>query len=94
MERIAREPQLGEKIVPNLPYVWAELPHAVELENCLTADDFLARRTWLIYEAPHRGAEVLDEVVRRLADLLGWDAARCEKERARYLHELSLLAGH
>ena len=76
-----------------LPYIWAELPHAMEFEQALTADDFLARRTWLIYDAPHRGAEVLDEVVRRMGDALGWDEARRQRERERYQHELSLLAG-
>ncbi len=92
-ERVAQDKSLGERMVPTLPYIWAELPHAIELENCLTADDFLQRRTWLVYEAPHRGAEVLDEVVRRMGDLLGWDEARREQETARYQHELGLLAG-
>lgn len=84
---------LGERILPGLPYLWAELHYAVGCELCLTADDFLARRTWLIHEAPRRGAEVLDEVVSRMAVMLGWDEARCAAERQRYLHELSLLVG-
>ncbi|MGH2543779.1 MAG: glycerol-3-phosphate dehydrogenase/oxidase, partial [Ardenticatenaceae bacterium] len=69
---------LAERIIGGLPYIWAELPHAVQFEQCLTAEDFLARRTWLIYDAPQRGAEVLDEVIQRMAALLGWDASRCE----------------
>lgn len=93
VERVARDATLGARIIEGLPYIWAELPHAVEFEQCLTADDFLARRTWLIYEAPHRGAEVLEEVVQRLAALLNWDVARCEQERSRYQRELALGVG-
>ncbi|MBA3534375.1 MAG: glycerol-3-phosphate dehydrogenase/oxidase [Ardenticatenales bacterium] len=92
-ERVAKDAMLGERLIEGMPYIWAELPHAVENEQCLTADDFLARRSWLIYEAPHRGREVLDEVVRRLSTLLGWDEPRCARERQRYEHELSLLVG-
>ncbi len=91
--RTADTPELANRMIEGLPYIWAELDHALNFEFCLTADDFLARRTWLIYDAPYRGKEVLDEVVQRMARKLGWDEARCDTERQRYLHELSLLAG-
>ncbi|MDQ4077420.1 MAG: glycerol-3-phosphate dehydrogenase/oxidase [Chloroflexota bacterium] len=91
--RAQEDPALAERIVEGLPYIWAELPHAIEYEMCLTADDFLARRTWLIYEAPKRGAEVLDEVISRMGDMLDWDDERREAERQRYQHELDLVVG-
>jgi glycerol-3-phosphate dehydrogenase len=91
--RASADPRLAARIVEGLPYIWAELVHAVHYEQCLTASDFLARRTWLIYEAPRRGAEVLDEVIQRMAPLLEWDSPRCEQERREYLHSLNLLAG-
>jgi glycerol-3-phosphate dehydrogenase len=87
-ERVAQE-----RIVPGLPYIWAELAHAIDYEMCVTADDFLARRTWLIYEAPHRGAEVLDDVVEAMGEAMGWEQARRQQERERYRHQLSLIAG-
>lgn len=92
--RAQLNPALRERLVPTLPYIWAELDHAIEYELCLTADDYLARRSWLIYEAPQRGAEVLDEVVERMGARVGWDEARRAREQERYLHTLSLLAGN
>ena len=93
-KRAAEEPLLAERLLPHLPYIWGELEHAIIYEMALTASDFLARRTWLIYEAPERGKEVLDDVVRRMGDVLGWDEARRARERQRYLDEISILAGH
>jgi glycerol-3-phosphate dehydrogenase len=92
-QRAEEEPGLAGRMVEGLPYIWAELPHAIEFEQAITADDFLSRRSWLIYDAPQRGKEVLDEVANRMGDLLGWDAERRQRERERYLEELSILAG-
>ncbi len=92
-QRAAVDSSLSDRMVPGLPYIWAEMYHAIEFEQALTADDFLSRRSWLIYDAPERGKEVLDEVVRRMGDALYWDDATCTRERQRYLDELSILAG-
>lgn len=57
-------------IVEGLPYIWAEVPHAIENEMALTVRDVLERRLHLLYEAPDGGmgvaAQVSQEVDRRL----------------------------
>ena len=92
--RAEESPPLAERIVPNLPYIWSELEHAIIYEMALTPSDFLARRTWLIYDAPHRGQEVLDELVHRMGNVMGWNDQRRAVERQRYLDEIGILAGN
>ena len=69
----------------------AELVFAVRVELAVTLTDVLARRVLLAFEPGH-GLDVLDEVTKVLADELGWDAARREKEVAEYRSWLDHLA--
>jgi glycerol-3-phosphate dehydrogenase len=43
-ERIAASPSLGERMQPDLPYVWAEVEFAIEHDLARTVDDVLSRR--------------------------------------------------
>ncbi len=45
--RAAEDADLGQRVVPDQPVVWAELDHAVEHELAVTPRDFLRRRTQL-----------------------------------------------
>jgi glycerol-3-phosphate dehydrogenase len=70
---IARDPALGEPLVPGLPYVKAEAVFAVRAEMARTLDDVLDRRTrarLLDRDATWMAAE---SVARLLAAELGWD---------------------
>jgi glycerol-3-phosphate dehydrogenase len=44
-EKVLLDPSLAKEVVPGVPV--AELVHAVEIEDAMTADDFLLRRTKL-----------------------------------------------
>jgi glycerol-3-phosphate dehydrogenase len=75
-ELIRKDPALGQRIVQGQPFVLAEITHAVRAEMCLSAADFLIRRTTLRFRE-QQGLEALGTVVCRLAGLLGWsDGAR------------------
>lgn len=73
--RAAREPALGERIVPDLPYLWAEIDHAVHEELAVTLEDMLRRRTQIQIRARDQGASVAEAVAERMGGLLGWSDA-------------------
>jgi glycerol-3-phosphate dehydrogenase len=82
---VKADPSLGEPLVAGLPYVRAEVVHAVRYEMARTVDDVLARRTpirWL--DAP-ASAEAAADVARLMAPDLGWSdeeaAAQAEAYR-------------
>ncbi|HEV2148253.1 MAG TPA: glycerol-3-phosphate dehydrogenase/oxidase [Longimicrobiaceae bacterium] len=83
---IRAEPELGTPILPELPYLWAEVPHAVEHEMALTLEDVLRRRLHLFYEARDGGMRVAGEVAARMAAVpgLGWDAAEAARQVEAY----------
>jgi glycerol-3-phosphate dehydrogenase len=56
-ERIAREPALAKEIAPGV--LAAELIHAAEVEDALTAEDFLLRRTKLHLTLDRRAREAV-----------------------------------
>jgi glycerol-3-phosphate dehydrogenase len=76
-------PALGERIVPGLPYLMAEVAYAIQHEMALTLSDVLIRRTRVIYEVRDGGLDRAPAVAALMAERLGWD----EEERARELAE-------
>ena len=78
-ERIGAVPALGERLDPELPYLWAEVEFAVDHDRARTVDDVLSRRVPLLLVARDQGLGVCEEVAARLAARLGW----ADDERAR-----------
>ncbi|HID87623.1 MAG TPA: glycerol-3-phosphate dehydrogenase, partial [Anaerolineae bacterium] len=87
---IEADEALAEPIVEGLPYIWAELPHAIQVEMALTLDDFLVRRTHIIYEAEDQGVSRAGEVAERMAPLLGWGPREVERQVERYAEQVAL----
>lgn len=73
--RAAEDPALGERLVPGLPYLWAEVDHAADTELVVTLRDFLRRRTQLEIRDVDQALAVAPAVAERLAPRLGWDLA-------------------
>ncbi len=77
-------PELGRRITPDLPDILAEAAYAAGHEQARSVSDVLLRRTRLglldarTLTAPGAEAPVL--VARAMADELGWDDARVERE--------------
>jgi glycerol-3-phosphate dehydrogenase len=61
--RIARDPATAEEIAPGV--VRAELEHAVEREDAMTAEDFLLRRTKLQLTLPREAREAVSAWLER-----------------------------
>lgn len=80
----ARDRGLAAQIVPGLPPIWAELTYGTRREMVMTLDDFLTRRVHLFHLDPGHALAPVQEVARRLAAELGWDATQTRDELTGY----------
>lgn len=81
-----QEPDYGERLLPDEPWLPAEAAYAAEEEMVVTLNDFLWRRTkWAhLRELPEAA---LDRIVNALAGPLHWSAADREAQIAGYHEE-------
>ncbi len=87
LDLIDEDESLRERLVPDLPYLRAEVVYACRAEMAMTLEDVLARRTRIILEDAERGAGVAPEVAAMMARELGWssDQTRAQVEQYRAL---------
>lgn len=83
-----REAALRERLVGQLPYLLAEVAHAVERESACTLADVLVRRTHVAYETRDHGVAAAARITPLMAALLGWSDARSARELERYQAEV------
>jgi glycerol-3-phosphate dehydrogenase len=83
-ERIAASPALGERMQPDLPYVWAEIEFAVEHDLARTLDDVLSRRVPLLLTGRDQGLDVVERVADLAGARLGWSPDRRARELDTY----------
>jgi glycerol-3-phosphate dehydrogenase len=74
LELIADDASLAERLIPDLPYIKAEILHAATHEGALSVEDVLLRRTRISFEATDSGAEAAQEVAKIIGEELGWGA--------------------
>lgn len=75
LEIIAAEPSYKNRLISDLPYLKAEILHAVMCEGALSVADVLMRRTRICFEATDSGLGVAKEVAHIIAPILGWSEA-------------------
>lgn len=63
---------LAQRLVKGLPYVAAEVTHAVEAEFACTLADVLVRRLHVAFETRDHGRSLAPRVAALMAPLLGW----------------------
>ncbi len=80
----AESPALGDRIDPTLPYLWAEVVHALQHEQARDLTDLLVRRIPLFRDAADQGLGAAPRAAALAAGALGWDDARRAREIARY----------
>jgi glycerol-3-phosphate dehydrogenase len=73
-----------ERVVPDLPVLWAQVDYAVESELALTLSDVLVRRTHIHYHDAQQGLAVAERVAQRMAGILQWSPARTLGEVKQY----------
>jgi glycerol-3-phosphate dehydrogenase len=82
-DEILQIAEAGNADLPETRLTLAELEFALTRECCLRADDFLVRRTGMLYFDIHRLQRVRAAVFDHLASRLGWDANRISEENRR-----------
>ncbi|HEY3287858.1 MAG TPA: glycerol-3-phosphate dehydrogenase/oxidase [Gemmatimonadaceae bacterium] len=70
--RAQDDPTLATRLAPDLPYVAAEVVHAVEAEHACTVADVLVRRLHLAFETRDHGLATAPRVAALMAPRLGW----------------------
>jgi len=88
LEMVKAKPELGQRIVNGLPYVWAELPYALRYEMAMTLSDFFLRRTRIWYEDWDQGIAVSRRVAEVMAKHLGWSAENIAEQIRAYQREV------
>ncbi len=93
LDLIDEEESLRERLVPDLPYLYAEVVYACRAEMAMTLEDVLARRTRIILEDGARGVGVAPKVAALMARELDWSGdqtnAQVERYRALVGHQLA-----
>jgi glycerol-3-phosphate dehydrogenase len=72
----AAAPALAERLDPELPYLWAEVVHAIQQEHAREVSDVLMRRVPLFRQARDQGLAAAPRVAASLGEKLGWSSAR------------------
>ncbi|MEO7002553.1 MAG: glycerol-3-phosphate dehydrogenase/oxidase [Ktedonobacterales bacterium] len=90
---VEEEPDLGERLIADLPVIRAEVVQACRAELALTLADVLVRRTHLAVLDRLRGVGVAQEVAALMAAELGWRDAERERQVAAYSELARELAG-
>ncbi|HEU4480753.1 MAG TPA: glycerol-3-phosphate dehydrogenase/oxidase [Actinomycetota bacterium] len=84
----ASEDGLAEPIVPGAQPIAAEIPYCAENEMVLHLSDLLQRRTRLSLTDPAAGLGDHSLAAKTLADSLGWDLERVDREKERVRSEV------
>ncbi len=87
LDLIRAEPGLAARIVPDLPYIMAEVVYACRYEMAMDLADVLERRLRISFEDWSHGVRAAPYVAALMSRELGWDEAesRCRIERYRTL---------
>jgi glycerol-3-phosphate dehydrogenase len=92
LDLVREDRALAERIVPDLPYIMAEVVYACRYEMAATLDDVLQRRTHVAIEDREHGTGAAGRVAEVMARELGWDEAGVARQIADYESLAPLLA--
>lgn len=84
LARGTAEPSLLERIDAELPYLWAEVDHAIDVDLARTLEDVLVRRIPLALRGRDQGLSVAPRVAARMAARLGWSETEKARQVAAY----------
>jgi glycerol-3-phosphate dehydrogenase len=81
-------PAWSARLASDLPYIEAEVVHAVRNEMAITVIDVLARRLHLMFEETNQGLDHVQRVANLMAPELGWSQSETERQIAAYQEEV------
>lgn len=73
LDLITEDSSLAEPLANDLPYLRAEIHYAASHEGARSVDDVVSRRTRISFESRENGVELLDEISKIIAPILGWN---------------------
>jgi glycerol-3-phosphate dehydrogenase len=85
LDLIRETPSLNTPLPGADDYIEAEVVYAATHEGALHLEDVLARRTRISIEAWDRGISAAPVAAKLMGDVLGWDAAKVDRETSNYL---------
>ena len=90
IDMLEADPSLAQPLVPDLPYIKAEVLYACRHEMAMTPADVLSRRTSITLEDKQRGLGALNEVASMMAKELGWSAEQRQQLMKAYRDRIEL----
>ncbi|MDE3090149.1 MAG: glycerol-3-phosphate dehydrogenase/oxidase [Chloroflexota bacterium] len=90
LELAKRDSRLTQPIVDGLPYIWAEVPYALEQEMAMTVTDVLERRMHILNESRDQGLNAAPKVAAYLGAFLDWDETKTDREQREYQEQVDL----
>jgi glycerol-3-phosphate dehydrogenase len=87
---LEERPEMGDRVVPDLPYIRAEVPYAIQNEMAMTLSDWMIRRAHIMHETQDQGLGAAPEVVAMMAPHLGWDGAEMRRQVEEYRQQVKL----
>lgn len=88
-----RDQSLTRRLSDDLPYLLAEIPHAVEREMACTLSDILIRRTHVAFETRDHGRAIAKRIAPLMAVLLNWSDTEQSKHLANYDTDVERIFG-
>lgn len=82
--------EAGERLDPELPFLYIEVDQAVTADLAVRLDDVLSRRLPLLLLARDQGLGCVDKVCARTGNVLGWSSERRQSERLHYQDVVAL----
>jgi glycerol-3-phosphate dehydrogenase len=86
---VEKDRALGQPLAGAEDYLRAEVVYAASHEGAIHLEDVLARRTRIIFETFDRGVGSARPAAELMAQTLGWDDGRLEREIAHYTAQIA-----
>lgn len=84
LELMRERPELARQLHPELPYLAAEVVHAVRAEMAVGLDDVMSRRLRATLLNARASTEMAQDAADLMAAELGWDASHSQAQAQRY----------
>ncbi|HUW88285.1 MAG TPA: glycerol-3-phosphate dehydrogenase [Candidatus Paceibacterota bacterium] len=84
LDLITEDSSLAEPLANDLPYLRAEIHYAASHEGARSVDDVVSRRTRISFESRENSVELLDEIAKIIAPILGWNRIERVQSIERY----------
>jgi glycerol-3-phosphate dehydrogenase len=78
------QPELAERMQPDLPYLWVEVVFAVDHDLARNVDDVLTRRVPLALVGFDQGLDVAEKTADLVSQRLGWTEDVRDRELERF----------